>query len=621
VFAEAPSWLLEWARNRSGGGSPDRNSESNAKALGKNVPAYLSVLPSRDLAGTALHSLAGQRPAWSPAEEARLRSALFAIPADKRPIWLDVGMALHSTGWPNALAIWDEWSRTFPEKYNELDQKATWTSFDRPRSGPLKTIGTLFRLAKAHGWSDTAPPSEKIQNQSDGGANSTVNSEESEKHSAADDGNTNAASDGEESEARSATDVDNAIRRLAKLSMIDYERERKDAAQRLNLRASILDRLVAAERAKFDDDDKQGRAVHLPEPEPWPEPVDGAELLHELSAAIRRHVVMFDYAADTAALWAVHTYLLDCFGISPRLAITSPEKGCGKTTMLDVLSRLIFRPLSTANASASAIFRVVESQRPALLIDEGDTFLPENEELRGILNSGHRQGGFVLRTVGEDFEPRSFSTYSACAIALIGRLPATLADRSAPIELRRRRPNEVVEAFRFDRTEHLDKLARKAARWALDNADRIRAADPDMPGGVFNRMADNWRPLLAIADAAGGEWPARARRAVQRTGASASGDDQSARVLVLTDIRAIFAERGMDRLSSAELVMALIAIEGRPWAEWKAGKPITANGLARLLAPFRIAPATIRIAAGTPKGYQLAQFEDAFARYLPEQGL
>ena len=139
---------------------------------------------------------------------------------------------------------------------------------------------------------------------------------------------------------------------------------------------------------------------------------------------------MFDHAADTVALWAVHTYLLDCFGISPRLAITSPEKGCGKTTALDVVSRLVLRPLPTANASAAAIFRVVELHRPTLLIDEADTFLPENEELRGILNSGHRQGGSVIRTVGEEFEPRSFSTYSACAIALIGRLPATLADRS-----------------------------------------------------------------------------------------------------------------------------------------------------------------------------------------------
>jgi hypothetical protein len=138
-----------------------------------------------------------------------------------------------------------------------------------------------------------------------------------------------------------------------------------------------------------------------------------------------------------------------------------------------------------------------------------------------------------------------------------------------------------------------------------------------MPDGVVNRAADNWRPLLAIADAAGGKWPARARQAVQCLGAAAAGDERSMRVLLLSDVRAIFTERRLDRLPSAELVEALVAIEGRPWAEWKAGKPITANGLARLLGPFGIKPGTIRTANSTPKGYQLAQFEDAFARYLP----
>jgi hypothetical protein len=325
---------------------------------------------------------------------------------------------------------------------------------------------------------------------------------------------------------------------------------------------------------------------------------------------------MSDHATDTVALWVVHTYLLDSFAISPRLAVTSPEKGCGKTTVLDLLSQLVWRPLSTANASAAAIFRVVEMTQPTLLIDEADTFLMERQDLRGVLNSGHRLGGSVIRTVGDEFEPRSFSTYSACAIAMIGKLPATLADRSVPIELRRRRSDEPIEPFRLDRAEHLDQLARRTARWARDNADDVRGADPDMPAGLFNRAADNWRPLLIIADAAGGEWPARARRAVQHTGGAPAGDEQSARVLLLSDIRAIFVEREAERLTSAELVEALVAIEGRPWAEWKAGKPITANGLARLLTPFKIAPETIRVGDRTPKGYQRAHFEDTFSRYL-----
>ncbi len=601
MLADAPEWLITWAADRSG------------KRLIKNGPSLLGPLPPH-LQGRRSHpsgpiterATQGLNLQWSPSEEATLRSALKYIPSDTYDTWFRVGMALHQLEWNRsdgtsiAYDLWGEWSATCPEKYSQSACDAKWASFGRGSyDGQPITEATIFHWAAERGWAGNNPPNQS-RNQSSVSANAR-------------------AQNGGGLENHAPTEDDNEIRRLAKLSLIEYERERKDAADRLNVRAPILDRLVAAERDEFRSDGKQGHALSLPEPEPWPEPVDGVELLGSLSSNIRRHIVMFDHTADSAALWVLHSYLLDCFGISPRLAITSPEKGCGKTTALDVVSRLVSRPLPTANASAAAIFRVVELIRPTLLIDEADTFLRENEELRGILNSGHRQGGSVIRTVGEEFEPRSFSTYSACAIALIGKLPATLADRSVSIELRRRRPDEPIEQFRFDRTEHLDQLARKAARWARDNADRVRSADPDMPDGVFNRAADNWRPLLVIADAVGGEWPARARRAVQCTSATATGDDQSARVLLLTDIRAIFAERKLDRLSSADLVMALVAIEGRPWAEWKAGKPISANGLARMLAPFGVGSATVRIGTGTPKGYLVAQFDDAFARYLPSK--
>ena len=168
-----------------------------------------------------------------------------------------------------------------------------------------------------------------------------------------------------------------------------------------------------------------------------------------------------------------------------------------------------------------------------------------------------------------------------------------------------------------DHTGPLVQLARQAARWAADNADQVRGADPDMPAGVFNRAADNWRPLLlAIADAVGGEWPERARRAVQCVAAAAGDDDQSIRVTLLADIRVIFAEHTTERLPSAALVEALVAIEGRPWAEWKVGKPITANGLARLLAPLdqaRHDPHQQR----QPRRAIGFGIQDAFARYLP----
>lgn len=178
-----------------------------------------------------------------------------------------------------------------------------------------------------------------------------------------------------------------------------------------------------------------------------------------------------------------------------------------------MLGRLVARPLLAANVSTAAIFRVVESFRPTLLVDEADTFVHDNDELRGILNSGHRKGGTVLRVEGDNHEVRAFATYGACVIACIGELPGTIADRSIHVELKRRNLGEKIMPFRYDRTAHLGLLARQAARWAEDNAISVAASDPDMPDTLSNRAADNWRPLLAIAAVAGGDWPRRLKTA------------------------------------------------------------------------------------------------------------
>jgi putative DNA primase/helicase len=413
--------------------------------------------------------------------------------------------------------------------------------------------------------------------------------------------------------------VDAEIARLAALSPVQYEQQRKDAAEQLGLRASILDKLVKAERP--DDGNTQGSAIEFPEPEPWPEPINGARLLNDVADAIRNHVVLADAARDTAALWVIHAYLLDRFLVTPRLAITSPEKRCGKTTLLDVLARLVLKALPAAHVTAAAMFRTIEACRPTLLIDEADTFLKgrnASDELRGIINSGHRKGGFVLRTVGDDHEPRAFATYAGCAIALIGRLPETVHDRSVVVSLKRRLPSEAIASFRPDRAGHLDVLARKAARWAADNADRIGDADPEMPEGIFNREADNWRPLLAIADAAGDDWPERAREALEA--AHSTEDDESRLAMLLADIKAAFAEMRADRLASSSLVATLVAIEGRPWAEYRRSKPMTQNQFARALKPLGIAPEVIRQGEGTARGYMVGQFTEAFERYLAPEG-
>ena len=211
----------------------------------------------------------------------------------------------------------------------------------------------------------------------------------------------------------------------------------------------------------------------------------------------------------------------------------------------------------------------------------------------------------------------NYSTHAPAAIAMIGKLPGTLADRSNPVQLRRRRSDEPVMSFRADRTDDIDKVAGMVARWAIDNKSEVHNADPNV-GRLYNRLADNWRPLLAIADLAGGEWPTWAREAA--AAAAAAADDEGNAEL-LADIRDAFKAKSCDRISSKALVEYLCALEDRPWAEFgKQRKPMSQNQLAKQLKPFRISPGNVRIAEDTPKGYKLEDFRDAFERYLPPEG-
>ena len=194
---------------------------------------------------------------------------------------------------------------------------------------------------------------------------------------------------------------------------------------------------------------------------------------------------------------------------------------------------------------------------------------------------------------------------------MIGKLPPTLHDRAIVVDLVRKTPGDRVERLQdLDGTD----LRRRCVRWAEDYAGKIKAADPGIPAGTHDRAADNWAPLLAIADVAGGDWPARARQALA---AQPDEPDDAAAVMLLADIRDLFEERQSDRAFTSDLVAYLTGLEERPWSDWRRGKPLTANQLARLLAPFKVKPAVIRVGARTPRGYTLEAFEEAFRRYLP----
>ncbi len=353
--------------------------------------------------------------------------------------------------------------------------------------------------------------------------------------------------------------------------------------------------------------------------DPWPKPVDGAQLLEDLATAARRFVILPKHADALVALWCLAAHAFNAFDIFPFLALVSPVRRCGKTTLFKVLLRLVPRALTSSNVSAASVYRIIEACRPCLLLDEADTFTRDNEELRGVLNSGHtRETAYVLRVEGEgkDLRPVRLSTWCPRAFALIGSLPDTLDDRSIAIPMRRRTKTEVVARARRKALEPLRDLGRMAARWGADNTEALAATDPAVPEALDDRASDNWEPLLAVADLTGGPWPERARKAALALSGGRDQEDDGAGTRLLRNIRAAFEARAVDRLPSAELVAALLADEEWGWGTWRRGKPLDQRGLARLLAPFGIKPRGIRVGTDTPKGYTREWFTDAWSRYL-----
>jgi hypothetical protein len=255
---------------------------------------------------------------------------------------------------------------------------------------------------------------------------------------------------------------------------------------------------------------------------------------------------------------------------------------------------------------------VIEAVRPTLLIDETDTFIKGNDELRGILNSGHtRATAFVIRCRADNNEPRCFSTWAAIALAGIGTLPATLADRSIEIKLKRQTQTEKAQRLDRNACTVLGLLARQIARWTSDHKAALQNADPELPAALDDRAADNWRPLLALADLAGGAWPRRSRAAAQAL--SRTRNDDGIAVAVLAALKSLFAARHTNRLGSRRIVEALTADRTARWVESNRGKPLSEAQLARLLRSFEIYPTSL----GRDRGYYLAHCQDAFARYLP----
>jgi putative DNA primase/helicase len=407
------------------------------------------------------------------------------------------------------------------------------------------------------------------------------------------------------------------VAQLARLSTFEYDRKRKGAAKAIGITVATLDKAVAKQRGRANAED-----ASLPhwKVEPWPDVVAGDKLLNDLVAIFTRYVILPKHAAEALALWVVHAWAFDAWDISPFMVIISPEKRCGKTTVLIILQFLTPRSELASNISAAAVFRYVEDERPTLLIDEADTFIKDSEEMRGVLNSGHtKTAAYVIRTVevSGEHKAKRFSTWAPKAIATIRSLADTLEDRSIIVTMQRKKKSETVERLRRSDNDDFATLRRQALRWCEDNLKILTTADPVLPDTLNDRAADNWRPLLAVADRAGGEWPIRARHAaLVLSGDSAEGG--SIRTQLLADIRPLLIDETIKGLTSEAIIAELVKKPDRPWADWKHGKAITPKALAALLKPFNIIPDRLYLQANPDsRGYARHALEEAFSCYLP----
>ena len=401
------------------------------------------------------------------------------------------------------------------------------------------------------------------------------------------------------------------LSKLAALSDLEYEKVRKVEAESLGIRTSALDKAVKAEKENVNVRELPFKEVAL-----YRRPIDPAELLTAIEQTVRRFIVCNEDIAKTVALWTSMTWFMDVVQVAPLAIITAPEKRCGKTQLLSLLAKLSRRPIMASNISPAALFRAIDAWNPTLLIDEADACLRDNEELRGIINAGHtRDSAYVIRTIGDAFTPTMFQTWGAKAISGIGHVAETLMDRAVILELRRKLPNEKIERLRYADPDLFPTLASKLARFANDYREQVRQARPALPESLNDRQQDNWEPLLAIASMAGLEWLENAAQAALKISGIESLT-QSIGTELLADIQEIFESKHIERISITGLIEALTNDEEKTWAAYNRGKPIRTRQVSKKLKEYGIASKPIRFVSGVQKGFEKAQFNEAFHRYL-----
>jgi hypothetical protein len=383
-----------------------------------------------------------------------------------------------------------------------------------------------------------------------------------------------------------------------------------------------------------DEPEAVGSALTFDEVLPWHEPVEGDELLDEMTAAVRRHAHCTDEDAVLGCLWVVHSERrhLGNVGTLPRLIITAGREDSGKTHFALALLSMMEAAEHTISPRPANIYRAIEAHGCAFVLDEVDDWYPKDLGMREIINSGfNRSGASVLRCedTGQDgknkLESRRHSTFTPIALVginLLRVLARPVVSRGLIVHMRPARVGDEVEDL-FDNPPAVNKLrvlARKVKRFVADHDVAIGAASPERPDGVINRLWSTWRPLLSIADVAGGDWPKQARMALEVARARAA--DPGLGIQLLADAYDIISKAPAGpagpRMRTGDLISGLLQLEERTWAIYgKARQPIRDIDVARLLEPYEVRPTQIKTGGKNRRGYMLGDIEAAIDRYAP----
>jgi hypothetical protein len=357
-------------------------------------------------------------------------------------------------------------------------------------------------------------------------------------------------------------------------------------------------------------------------------PVDGERLLEITESFIKRFCAFPDeHALIAVTLWAAHCHMVEGFHTTPRLALLSPEAGSGKTRVLEVLDLLVPESMFCLSASPAAIFRTLAERQITLLVDEVDTIFARrgkddgNEDLRALLNAGYKRGATIPRCVGPKHEVQNFEVFAATALAGLGDLPDTVMSRSIIIRMKKRAPHEHIEPFRSREHEAPGHAIRnKLAEWAYVVGGSVGAAWPTLPEGVVDRPAEVWEPLLAVAEAAGGNWSERARAACVALCRVAQDRRVTLGIRLLADLRTIFGDA--EALHTQTILERLHRGVGAgldsdaPWGDLH-GKPLAERGLASMLKKYDIHSMKVKASGNALQGYRREHLWDAWQRYLP----